>query len=411
MKKLNRLIWCFIIVSLACNNALAQQCNKEPAYFLRDLCIVDGSVGWAVGVPHCDPKSHQYKGTILKTASGGSRWTAQESGVVETFNGLSCINKNKAWVAGKNGKILHTKDGGGSWKNQPINTSDEIRNLTFIDDNYGWATSFKIIYSDPFGDDYRASIWHTINGGTTWVKQNIPANAAILHSILFLNRNIGWAVGTKCTDCTTGPWASSEYAGVVFHTKDGGKTWSELWSPNLDIIFTEVDFVDSNYGWVVGFKGNSGIDGGTIFHTSDGGKTWVRQEKVVNGWGFPGYPHYPGGMAHEILRDVKFIDRNRGYVLGFDYGHGTAPIYRTLDGGETWDYMVGHSTTFWGYAALYGLSVNEHKFLAVGNNFLISSSDPWGERTFDPPLLKIKEIEFGNMNTIPVFQLLLLDDK
>jgi photosystem II stability/assembly factor-like uncharacterized protein len=378
-----------------------QSNSEDSQYFLNDLCMVNENNGWTVGDIHLDQTDNKLKGTILKTVTGGSLWKVQQAGMVENFHGVTCVDSNNAWVSGENGVLLHTSDGGEHWLKQSIATKDNIRNVKFIDPNYGWATSNEVVLYDDFMEEvvkWHGHVWKTMNGGVSWVEQSLPKNAGYLHGIKFIDRNNGWVVGSKVTRCEGSvlPWITCYSVGAVYHTSNGGATWVEQWASNLDIVMVGVDFVDSLNGWMVGFQGNSGLIGeGTIFHTSNGGNTWVQQE---NGASEP--MNIPGGYASEILWSIDFIDKNKGYVVGFS--HGRYLIYQTMDGGNRWVEKWPETLLSFPTSSLYGLAVFNSKLLAVGNNIVVMTDDPWNfENHFDA-----YNVVIGNMPINPVLNLL-----
>jgi photosystem II stability/assembly factor-like uncharacterized protein len=80
------------------------------------------------------------------------------------------------------------------------------------------------------------------------------------------------------------------------------------------VIFVAADFVDASTGWAVGVDEDAVIS--AVVRTTDGGATWRKLVEI-------------GG---DLLRDVDFVDANTGWVAGDD-----GIIYRTDDGGETWN--------------------------------------------------------------------------
>jgi len=257
---------------------------EETSYYLKDVNFISEKVGWAVGEPHWDQARKGYTGTIIKTVDGGGTWVAQAAGTSQALRGVKFVDANNGWAVGVNGTILHTSDGGKRWVKQPVATTDEFRGVVFVNATQGWATSVRPIHYDWRGnpDNWRGSIWHTVNGGTTWYLQAVSSNASILNRIEFIDAKKGWAVGVKYTG--NDQWGHPKHQPVVYHTRNGGLSWPEQFSPALAITLTGVDFVDANNGWAVGFKTRSDLAGGTVFHTTNGGTTWTRRRYPLRNW-------------------------------------------------------------------------------------------------------------------------------
>ena len=85
-------------------------------------------------------------------------------------------------------------------------------------------------------------------------------------------------------------------------------TWQIISNLELPDVWTfrDISFADENHGWVIAkYEG--------VLHTQNGGKTWNRKPSVGdNNCG------------------VYFIDKNHGWIVGYDV------ILRTTDGGRTW---------------------------------------------------------------------------
>jgi photosystem II stability/assembly factor-like uncharacterized protein len=148
-------------------------------------------------------------------------------------------------------------------------------------------------------------------------------------------------------------WACGRY-GTIFHTSDGGATWSPQ-SSGTTFTLAAICFADSKNGWAVGNKG-------TIVHTSDGGQTWGKQESPVDyfhmdvcflnpqkGFIVSERTHIlattDGGATWElrfqdedyILKSISFCDEQNGWAVG-EFGH----TYHTADGGESWEKQAGY---------------------------------------------------------------------
>jgi photosystem II stability/assembly factor-like uncharacterized protein len=109
----------------------------------------------------------------------------------------------------------------------------------------------------------------------------------------------------------------------IYKSNNRGATWQKVNSSGLspNTWLKSLHFSNINQGW--------GIDyyGGFIFKTSDGGITWVQQR---------------AGNVNEVLRDIHFIDNNKGYAIG-----GFGLFIETIDGGNNWSVRnIGNSSTF-----------------------------------------------------------------
>jgi photosystem II stability/assembly factor-like uncharacterized protein len=336
----------------------------ETTYYLKDICMLDADTGWAVGAPHWDASTKNFRGTVLKTTDGGQTWTPQNPGVAVTLRAVSFVDAQTGWAAGEQGALLHTDNGGDTWLRQTVATSAEFRALAFIDANTGWATGITVRGKDIIDQEiWQAGIWHTTDGGTTWRAQTIENAAGILNRIDFSDARNGWAVGGAYDD----PSADRpQNTGAVYHTSDGGTTWQRQFDTRTDFIFTGIDFIDPQKGWCVGFKGNSGVDGGTIYATDDGGSTWHNQG------------------PDRVLWDVQFINASQGYATGCMYGAAWGPpVLRTTDGGETWEEVRMDRHDGEGF---YALAVGEQFVITVGDHDLIGRSDhPWDSCQWTAP--------------------------
>src|SRR5215813_7544079 len=290
-----------------------------------------------------------YGGKILVTTDGGKSWQAKPSGTDFALYNVKFADAQNGWVCGQDGLILHTTDGGETWHKQESGISQPIFAMSFVDKNHGWAVSEQATYL------------RTTSGGESWEAGHIEASTEgvseeatlalvdpVLYDIQFLDEQTGWMVG--------------EF-GKIYHTTDGGMTWSEQQNSllghagiddalNLPTLFG-VHFLNATEGTAVGLEGK-------VVKTTDGGKTWaytaedlaafdtaplyaVRLFDDGTGWivGASGrvlqlrdgdWKNAPLGRPLTTwLRSIDFFNEDNGWIVG---GYGT--ILHTTDGGKSW---------------------------------------------------------------------------
>ncbi|MBI4515404.1 MAG: hypothetical protein HY699_06265 [Deltaproteobacteria bacterium] len=221
--------------------------------------------------------------------------------MADKFYDVEALTTERAIVVGYGGKILATENGGRSWTILPSGTDRGLYSVQFVDEDTGWIS----------GQD--GLMLHTTDGGKSWQRQD-TGTLVYLFGLSFLDRQRGFAVGDRAT---------------MLETSDGGQNWAirKLTQTGLtaeqeitaqDPVLYDVQFIDAQYGWLVG-------EFGKIYHSRDGGATFTEQQESLLGHGVFDVLDIPTFFA------VHFINRREGYVAGLD-----GKIARTVDGGATW---------------------------------------------------------------------------
>ncbi len=175
-------------------------------------------------------------------------------------------------------------------------------------------------------------VWKTTNAGTTWeaITENMPFYSTGCITI-DPNNNASIWLGT-------GENVGGRHVGIghgIYHSNDGGRTWKDMGLKKSEHISKIIVHpTNSNIVWVAvqGPLWSSGGERG-LYKTTDGGKTW-RNTLEVNEW----------TGATDIVIDPKNPNilyaatwqRHRNVAVLMGGGPGSS-IYKSIDGGETWN--------------------------------------------------------------------------
>ena len=179
------------------------------------------------------------------------------------------------------------------------------------DANDGWGLS-------------QDEVFYTTDGGQHW-KDVTPTSGWLLQSItkgFFLNGATAWLIQPDRQDFSRG---------TLFHTNDGGRTWQSSQAPFGP---GPMQFLNDNDGWVMANRGAAaGSTAVDIYKTTDGGSSWDKvqsagpQTKIT-----PGTLPFGGDKSGMDFRDLK-----SGWIGGTQPISGHSYLYRTTDGGKTWE--------------------------------------------------------------------------
>ena len=348
-------------------------------------------------------------GLILKTTDNGVHWICQESGTTKNLHKIFMLDSLNGIIVGDSGLILKTTRGGdnspkisimprelqfGTIKNNSTKNGSIIISNTGVKD----LIITSIISSNPafvinqtnlvvpmndFGEvgvtyyqsgdvDDSASISIAGNfsgsnlvikaygGGfatiaTGWIDQN-PM------SILPKVKNIGYSDSTII---------SVGEMGTMLISKDNGASWSKTnFIGEATSQLNCFKFINTTAGIAVGRDG-------VVLKTIDGGNTWTMKQ------------------SNSVLEfiDIDFRDEMVGYLLGRDQRDTlNAAVYRTSDGGETWNCVKAVSNVLLNTIT----TVGQHDVIAVGVGLLRSDDDgySWECKSVIQPYLELKKVIF-----------------
>jgi photosystem II stability/assembly factor-like uncharacterized protein len=193
----------------------------------------------------------------------------------------------------------------------------------------------------------------TTNGGVQWDKL-FQLDSVFYEQIQFVTPKIGWICGGH---------------GEVLKSIDGGLTWNKMSiphpNPNVDLtLIYAMFFKNENDGFVGGGHLNYIIknakkyvnwDDGQYFilHTTDGGISW---ENIVR-------------SPPVMLLTFQFLNDSIGFVSGDN------SIYKTYDGGNSWQILFMDSTkSIGGIRGLWFMNF-EHGYAASWNGYVLKTID------------------------------------
>ena len=200
---------------------------------------------------------------------------------------------------------MKTTNSGKIWENKfskswgPTQLQDLYSSIFFFDELNGWVVFDAV-------QEITGNVYRTTDGGENW-SFSATASGNIIHSIFFIDKNIGWVTSS---------------AGV-YKSIDGGINWIEKSSDGGSSIY----FTDANNGWIVGSDG--------IRKSTDGGETWIVKSTLAASY-------------------IRFYDANIGMCVS------SGGVLLSTDSGETWSTKSSpdlqtinftSSTTVWGYTS------------------------------------------------------------
>ena len=194
--------------------------------------------------------------------------------------------------------------------NAPVVTSPALTTIHMLDANNGWGIS-------------DTAVLRTSDGGSTWYDLS-PAKAGQLGygvASMFLDQQHAWVLAPDPNDMLKG---------TLYITSDGGASWQSIAVP---FGGGDMRFLDAKNGWMMaGLGAGAGSMGVAVFQTDDGGATW--KQAYTND---PNQPDSASSLPLGGLKDgISPADMMNAWVGGVTYTPGVIYLYKTGDGGISW---------------------------------------------------------------------------
>jgi photosystem II stability/assembly factor-like uncharacterized protein len=194
--------------------------------------------------------------------------------------------------------------------NLTLVTAPSLRVIDMLDINNGWGIT-------------DTGVVRTLDGGASWYDVTPAGLNGAPVAPYFLDSSTAWLAAMGADPST----------GTLFHTSDGGSTWSSVAVP---FGGGSLMFVDPLHGWeLVGLSAGMSHEAVSIYQTSDAGATWSRV--------FTNDPNTAGtNNSLPLVGDkngITALDSRRAWVTGAQPSDNFIYIYITLDGGTTWSHQ------------------------------------------------------------------------
>ncbi len=273
-----------VVVAVAAAQVRFEPITVAPLYpdgsRMCDGIVVDGEVVLVGG-----------EGMILRSRDGFQTWQRQRiaEGEDRTIYSIAQVTPDVWVVVGERGLCYRSGDRGKSWEAIGMPTE---RTLYRVRKN-GMGI---LIAVGAGGEIVRSS-----DQGWTW-ERRVSGTAKDLWSVAWQG-NVAMAVGED---------------GVIVRSTDGGYTWRVVRKEDfLKRTLYAVAAADADRWYAVGEQM-------ALSRTSDGGDTWGTQ------------PLVPPLSDAEKLRGIGFWDEQHGWITGETSSALWQPVWKTTDGGATW---------------------------------------------------------------------------
>ena len=302
------------------------------------------------------------QGQYVKTIDGGDSWTMinYSDAEYEKINWLMCSYKNGSAIIGEQqnsiNRLFFSKDGNPQNRENVLllNIGEKIQEID------------GILYAVQ--DDY---LWQSVDSAKTWNSTLIKEGANITsQGMYFYDKNVGVTISKNLTSYVTtdggetwkkyvhggGEGFNDIYAkndkecfitgktGRMFHTKDGGETWT--WQDFNITGLSNMTFPSQDTGYV--------ISNDILLMTTDGGNTWIQKTNK-----------HGGTIMDFVTPQIGFV----GFIPNVAY------LAKTTDAGDTW--IVWTNKAYRENVKPYSFDFrNESDGLVTGNgNLLLHTVD------------------------------------
>ena len=298
---------------------------------------------------------------VIGLSAAAQSWTPVDSGTTANLRAVSAKGQT-VWVSGDKGTVRKTIDGGMTWRDvAPRGVADvDFRDIELIDD--------RTVFLMGSGEGPKSRIYKTTDGGASWMllTTNLEPKG-FWDCMSFWDPTHGIIVGDPVDGRLT-----------IMTTSDGA-TWQKVKGPSANKdegAFAASGTCVFTRGTREAWFGTGGLGGARVFHSEDGGQTWSIAKTPVR-----------HDSASAGIFSLAFSDASHGVAVGGDYMKPTesvGTIAITADGGKTWN-----ADTLPGYrSSLTYIASAEFWFTTgtTGSDWSVDGGKtwkPWGTEGFN----------------------------
>lgn len=262
------------------------------------------------------------RGYLYTTDDGGTTWKKMNDMVAADIKKVQMISSSLTGYAVANyGIVLKTIDGGNTWDLFPTPSTSTLNDLYFTTDLAGVVV----------GDNN--TVYKTINGGTSWTAVTSGLAASI---------NVTGVTFDGVYYYITANTATLE--GKIYRSPTALTSWAASAAIQTSNVLKVQLFPTTTEGYAIGTDGN-------LLKTTTSGTTWQTIAAGIT-TGFKDI-YFKTPVSGTALEGVAIIDSVPGYGL----------LWKTIDGGATWNLLSAHDGTYYEAFHFY----QNDKGYAVGN--------------------------------------------
>lgn len=294
--------------------------DDEFFWMKRILKTVDGGESWEIVFQNVEDMLKGFSfineniGFLLtgssyyyKTTNSGDSW---EKIYLElssnNVNHIHFINETTGYTTGRHGRIYKTNDGGTNWLGNSVtyNMGSEGWNFQFVSDSVGYFNYLDEKY-DPISQDYKNhSRFFKYNSNTDLIEEIIVQTPEDFSNDRY----------TACSFSSEIFYCHGFFRNKIYKSLDEGHNWG-ITNYNLGTTF-DIQAMSAEVVYV-----SSLMDGSLKLTKSiDGGENW---DVVLM-------------PENNIYKKSKFHSVNLGYILCSNQDNSLYKLYKTTDGGITW---------------------------------------------------------------------------